>query len=286
VANNGTGRITIYQLGEFADAQVIDIPPSGGATPTGIVLNDTADFKITKGSVTNPPRYLVATEDGTIAGWADSLDPDNAIVVVDNSSAKSVYKGLALGSNEGGNILLATDFHNNKVDVFDANFTPLPSFTDSTLPQGFAPFGIAVIDGKLYVTFAQQDSDAHDDVPGPGNGYVDIFDMNGNLSTRFASQGSLNSPWQVVKAPDDFGGFSNAILIGNFGDGHIGGFDATDGSVLGRLKNKRKEVITIDGLWGFGFAIHEHGGHDTLLFASGLDDEAHGLIGRLRPREN
>jgi uncharacterized protein (TIGR03118 family) len=281
VALNGTGRIVVYQLGKYDDPQVIAVPPTGSA-PTGIVLNNSGDFVITKGSQADPARYLVATEDGTIAAWVETVDPDNAIEVVDNSADDAVYKGLALGTNAGGRLLFATDFHNNKVDAFDKNFNPLFSFTDDTLPPGYAPFGITNIDGVLYVTFALQDDDKEDDVPGVGNGYVDVFDTDGNMIRRFASQGTLNSPWGIVRGPDDFGGFTGTILIGNFGDGMINGF-LEDGTFEGRLKNKRKQVITIEGLWGLATVNHDEGG-DTLLFTAGLADESHGLIGRIRPR--
>lgn len=285
VAQNGTGRISIYQLGNYSEAQVINIPPAGGATPTGIVLNDSgADFIITNGAFTSFARYLVATENGTIAGWSSEVDVDNAIEVVDNSASDAVYKGLALGINAGGRILLATDFHNDKVDVFDTHFNPLFSFTDDTLPPGFAPFGIAVIDDIVYVSFALQDAAGEDDVPGEGNGYVVTFDIDGNRLRPFISQGPLNSPWAIVRAPDAFGGFSNTILVGNFGDGKINGFDNEDGSFLGRLKNKRKQHITVEGLWGIAVVDHDRD-VDTLLFTSGPLAEAHGLIGRLKARE-
>ena len=60
-------------------------------------------------------------------------------------------------------------------------------FTDPNLPDGFAPFGIQNINGDLFVTYALQNEEKHDDVAGPGNGFVDIFDTNGHFLRRFAS---------------------------------------------------------------------------------------------------
>src|SRR5262249_50881646 len=132
--------------------------------------------------------------------------------------------------------------------------------------------------------FAVQDSDAEDDVPGRGNGFIDTFSVDGSLMAHFASQGNLDSPWGIALAPDDFGGFSGTVLVGNFGNGEIIGFDPSTGTPLGRLKDKNKQKISIEGLWGIAFPPKSGGGRDLLLFASGPEGESHGLLGRLRPR--
>ncbi|MFO0984820.1 MAG: TIGR03118 family protein [Planctomycetota bacterium] len=282
----GTGMIAIYGPHRFDDPQYINVPPTGGASPTGLVQNTTNDFVISGSGGSAPARYLVATEEGTLAGWNETVDSVNAIQVADRSSANAIYKGLALGNNVAGSFLFATDFHNNRVDVFDRTFALVNSFTDTSLPQGYAPFGIQNISGDLYVTFALQDADAEDEVAGEGLGFVDVFDTNGDLIRHLAMQGTLNAPWGLALAPDDFGGFRGAVLVGNFGDGRINGFDQLDGTFLGRLKSKRKHLIGIEGLWGIAFAPEPPEGDppDTLFFAAGIDDEAHGLLGRLRPR--
>jgi uncharacterized protein (TIGR03118 family) len=110
------------------------------------------------------------------------------------------------------------------IDVFDKNFMPTTvsgGFVDPNIPAGFAPFNVQNINGKLYVTYARQDADKHDDVAGMGNGFVDVFDTNGNLLERLVTNGPLNSPWGLALAPGDFGQFSNDLLVGNFGDGMI-----------------------------------------------------------------
>ena len=204
-----------------------------------------------------------------------------AILAADNSASGAVYKGLALG-----NFLYATNFHEARVDAFDKTFAPASlsgSFTDPNIPAGFAPFGIANIGGSLYVTYAKQDEDQHDDVKGPGNGYVDVFDTNGTLVRRFASQGTLNSPWAVVRAPAGFGSLGDTILVGNFGDGHINAFDPNSGNLLGALTDGH-HPIAIDGLWGLSFGNGASAGDvNTLFFTAGPGDEEHGLFGSLQP---
>lgn len=144
------------------------------------------------------------------------------------------------------------------------------------------PFGVAAIGGNLYVTYAKQDNDKHDDVKGAGNGFVDVFSPSGMLAGRFASGGVLNSPWGIVQAPAGFGSLGNAILVGNFGDGRISAFD-TSGKFLGQLTDGHT-VLAIDGLWGLEFGNGSTAGDaDTLFFTAGPDDEMHGLFGMLQP---
>jgi uncharacterized protein (TIGR03118 family) len=200
--------------------------------------------------------------------------------------AGAQYKGLALSAGGNGQLLYATDFHNGKIDVWNSSFAPvtLPAgaFSDPKIPAGFAPFGIQAINGNLYVTYAKQDADRHDDVAGKGLGYVDVFDPNGQLLDRFVSKGPLNAPWGLALAPAGFGEFSNTLLVGNFGDGRINAFDLVSGKHLGALKGADGKALAIDGLWGLAFG---NGLNDqpvnTLFFTSGPDDEEHGLYGRI-----
>src|SRR5262249_35865221 len=150
--------------------------------PTGVATNATTGFVISSGSKSAPSTELFATEDGTIAGWNSAVDPTHAVIAVNNSASGAIYKGLAMGFNAAGAFLYATNFHAGTVDVFDANFQPVHiphAFTDSGIPAGFAPFGIAAINSHLYVTYAKQDAAKEDDVAGPGNGFIDIFDTEG-----------------------------------------------------------------------------------------------------------
>jgi uncharacterized protein (TIGR03118 family) len=290
VANNGTGTSTLYDGVGSVQSLVVQIPtPTGdsGGNPTGIVFNASNAFTVTQAGVSGPSRFIFVTEDGVIATWAPNVDGTHAIRAIDNSVATgAIYKGVALSAGGAGQLLYATDFHNGRVDVFDDTFTPAMlstgAFTDRFLPAGFAPFGIQAINGDIYVTYAQQDSDKKDELHGPGLGYVDVYDPNGHLLHRVASRGSLNAPWGVALAPAGFGSFSNSLLIGNFGDGRINAFDPIFRIPLGNLRGQNHKSIQIDGLWGIAFGNgFANQSVNSLFFAAGPDDEAHGLYGRI-----
>jgi len=146
---------------------------------------------------------------------------------------------------------------------------------DLTIPIGFAPFGIAYLNGLLYVSYAKQDSAKHDDVKGPGNGYVNVFTTEGQLVKRLISQGYLNSPWGIMQYTLPRRNRS-VLLIGNFGDGTISVYDL-NGTFLGKLQDVNCVDIIIDGLWGLTNGISSN----TIYFASGPNDENNGLIGFL-----
>jgi len=291
VANNQTGVATLYDGDGILQTLIVTIPPALGSSepgnPTGIVFNGSADFVISKGNISSPSRFIFASENGTIAAWASDVDPTNALLVIDNSESEAIYKGLALAANGTGNFLYATDFHHGKIDVFDKAFQPATlagSFSDPDLASGFAPFGIRNINGNLYVTYAMQDEDKEDDVAGPGLGFVNVFDANGQFIRRFASRGRLNAPWGLALAPADFGGFSNRLLIGNFGDGAINAYDLATGGFRGRLHHADGQELAIEGLWGIGFGNGiANQPTNVLFFAAGPGDEAHGLYGRIEP---
>jgi len=267
---------------------VVSIPPgiAGAASPTGIVHNSTVEFAVNQGGTRAASVFIFAGEAGTLSGWSPGVDATNAIKMFDGAADGAVYKGLALASNNGANFLYATDFHNARVDVFNATFTKVDvagGFIDPTLPVGFAPFGIQAIGGKLVVTFAKQDPSAHDHVAGAGLGIVDVFDPAGRFVKRLVDAGgALNAPWGIAPAPADFGPFSNALLVGNFGDGKINAFDATTGAKLGTLNDAAGTPIAIDGLWGiaFGNGVNNQP-TNTLFFAGGPFGESHGVYGRI-----
>ena len=304
VSDNNAGVTTLYRGDGTAIflapgvqlAPSIPAPPSAGpgavGAPTGTVFNPTGDFKITKGGSTGKALFIFAPEDGTIAAWKADADINDAVLPVDNSTAVdsagdvgAVYKGLALGSVGSANFLYAANFRFGTVDVFDATYTQQPQstfpFNDPNLPAGFAPFGIQNIGGQLFVTYAVQNAAKHDDVKGPGNGFVDVFSTSGVLERRFATHGTLNSPWGLALAPASFGNFHGDLLVGNFGDGLINAF-APDGTFRGQLKSETNAPIQIDGLWGLRFGNGGAGGNtNTLFFAAGINDEADGLFGTI-----
>ncbi|EEF57042.1 TIGR03118 family protein [Pedosphaera parvula] len=254
--------------------------------PTGVVINHSPqDFLIRNGRIIQFTDLIFATESGTILAARLQQGRSTAVVAVDNSKSGAVYKGLALGTNgmfsQFGTTLYATDFHNGRVDMFNRNFQRTGSFTDPTVPAGFAPFNVQTINGLVLVTFAKQKlPEKMDDQAGLGNGFVDVFTANGSTHVRVASRGALNSPWGMAISPFNFGRFSNALLVGNFGDGHINAFDLRTGAFLGQLKDPSGNPIVIDGLWSLTFARNS----SDLFFAAGPADETHGLVGIIRPQ--
>jgi uncharacterized protein (TIGR03118 family) len=311
VADNGTGLATAYRGNGQAFRMdrtplVITIPPpppSGVSTaaPTGTVFNpNPSEFRLSQDEKSGA-QFLFGTEDGTISGWNPQVDPTNAILKVDRSQISvggvvgAVYKGLAFGSSDDGDsddgdFIYAANFRFGTVEQFDAQFHLVRSFTDAALAndclpgtdQCFAPFGIQNVLGKIYVTYALQNKAKHDDVEGLGNGFIDVFDTEGHLLSRFASHGTLNSPWGIALAPADFGAFSNDLLVGNFGDGRINAFDLQTGKFQAQLADKAGNPITINGLWGIAFGNGGQAGEpNELFFASGPNGEAAGLFGKI-----
>jgi len=284
VSDNGTDKSTLYNGSGAKLGLIVTIPPTGSA-PTGTVFNGTSGFAVTNGTTSAASRFIFATESGTIAGWSPTVDATNAIVAVP-SNGNAVYKGLAIGTSGGATFLYATNFKTSTVDVFDSSFhaaTLDGNFSDPGIHAGFAPFGIALLNGELYVTYAKRDDSGHDDISGPANGYVDVFDTSGHLLRRAATRGRLNSPWGVAIAPSNFGRFSGDLLIGNFGDGRINAVDPATGEFLGQLRSADNRPITIDGLWAiaFGGGVTNNGPTNSLFFTAGIDDESHGLFGVL-----
>lgn len=281
VSDNGTGVSTLYTGGGQKQGLVVTIPPAPGSpagttsTPTGQVFNDTNVASPAFGGA----HFLFATEDGTIAAWTGGTTAAIAV----NNSATAAYKGLAIVGSGPSARLYAANFNTGTVDVFDSTFGQIltGAFQDPNLPSGFAPFGIQNVGGNLVVTYAKV-GPTGDDVAGPGNGFVDLFDANGDLIKRLISNGPLNSPWGVALAPSGFGTFGNDLLIGNFGDGTINAFDPTTGAFLGTLTDAAGNQIVIDGLWGLMFGNGAHGASpNALFFTAGINDEANGLFGTL-----
>jgi uncharacterized protein (TIGR03118 family) len=301
VSDNHAGVTTLYDGAGNAQPRVVAIPapPSAGSgavgAPTGQAFStfdsSSSDFVLSTNGVSGPAFFLFATEDGTIAGWNPNVDNAHAVIAVDRSTATDSagdvganYKGLALVTTPTGKLIYATSFRFGTVDVFDSHFDLVNSFTDPTIPAGFAPFGIHNIGGELYVTFAKQGPGKADDDARPGNGFVDIFAPNGDLLQRLVSHGKLDSPWAVTLAPPSFGAFGGDILVGNFGNGRINAYDPTSGDFQGELSSPGAGPIAIDGLWGLRFAPATPGaGPETLFFTAGLNHEADGLFGTILP---
>jgi uncharacterized protein (TIGR03118 family) len=297
VANNGTQTSTLYDGNGKAQPNSAPLVVSFAATfdPSGIVFNPSAtDFMVTSGATSGVAKFIFDGEGGMIAGWAPNVDPTHGITMYTDGGG-AVYKGLAVAENSGAWFLYATDFHNGKVDVFDTHFTKQTtsatafSFSDPGIPAGYAPFGIQAISNgaagatQIYVSYAQQKApDNHDNANGPGLGYVDIYDSNGTLIKQLVAAGALNAPWGLALAPADFGTLSNTLLVGNFGDGKINGYDPVSGAFIGTVTDASGAAIATPGLWGIGFGNDAaNQPHNTLFFAAGTNDEANGSYGRI-----
>jgi uncharacterized protein (TIGR03118 family) len=280
-ANNKTNSSTLYTGGGAKNALTVTV--SGG--PTGAVANgNTADFAVSQGGgAASSARFLFDTQSGQVLGWAPSVNANTAVVAVDSSAEGAVYDGLATANDR----LYAADFHNARVAVFDASFAPLSlGFTDPKIPKGWAPFGIAALNGNIFVTYAQQNSARNEPVVGGGLGYVDEFTLDGQLVARVASKGTarapLNAPWGLALAPANFGAYSGDLLVGNFGNGRISAYQQTAGKWVykGQIRTASGTPIAIDGLWGLAFGNGASAGPtNNLYFLAGPTGQTHGLFG-------
>jgi uncharacterized protein (TIGR03118 family) len=293
VADNGTSVATLYGVspGGATATQVplvVTLPPMD-SSPTGQVFNPTGDFVVKSKAGMGPALFIFSSEGGQIIAWNPAADPivnGKSTAQTEFSSKTAVYKGLAIASTRFGTFLYASNFHDNRVDVFNTRFHRVHlfgDFRDRHLPRGYAPFGIRAIDGLIYVTYAKQDADRHDDVAGRGHGFIDVFTPGGFLLERLVSRGALDSPWGLEVAPRGFGPFGGKLLVGNFGDGRIHAYGLFSGRPDGTLRTKHDKPITIDGLWALQVGTATTGGTGTLLFSSGPNGEADGLVGAINP---
>ena len=284
VSAANTGLSEVWNKTGGIQLAAVMIPGAGDAVsvghPSGQVFNGTTGFRLLNG---NPARFIFAGLDGVISGWNGG---PTAVKAIDDSPSGAVYTGIALGSSGGANFLYVANFSAGKIDVYDSLWAEIEMpFTDPALPAGYSPFNIRLIGDWLYVNYAKVGADG-DEEKGAGLGYVDIFKTDGSFVHRFASNGPLNAPWGIEKAAPgffdtdmDMGNVTDAILVGNFGDGRINVYDKS-GHFIGPLRSKHKPLV-IDGLWGISFApvTATAVNPNWLYFAAGPEDEADGLFG-------
>jgi uncharacterized protein (TIGR03118 family) len=228
------------------------------------------------------------------------VNATQAVIKADNSKKPTpadgaVYKGVTIAVIEGKRYLLAANFRSGHVDVFDSSFTQVRldkhnsaddqhPFEDERIPRGFAPFNIESLGANVVVTYAKQDDARHDDVPGAGLGRVVVYSLGGDVVARLDNGSFLNSPWGLALAPADFGVFSHALLVGNFGDGTIAAFNPFTGGFLGNVLNPDGTTLAIKGLWGLSFGNGGASGPgNALFFTAGPNNENDGLFGLLAP---
>ena len=291
VSDNEKDVATLYAGGVDGGTQtinplVVNIP---GGAPTGQVSNPTTSFVVHASDGSSAPaRFLFVGESGHLSGWAPNVPPPPPSTQAQDAvvTPGAVDKGMAMGQTEAGPMLYVADFSAGTVDAYNGLFQRVitaGNFQDRRLPDGFAPFNVAVLGGKVYVAYAKQDADREDEVAGPGRGFVDVYSTSGHLLRRLVRRGQLNAPWGLAQAPaSGFGRFSGDLLVGNFGDGRINAYDPRTGAFRGRLRHEDGSPIQIEGLWALRFGNGVTGDPTTLLFTAGIDDEAHGLFGAIQ----
>jgi len=258
----------------------VTIPATNGfSVPTGIIFNPTSSFQIAPGL---SAVFLFSNINGTISGWNPNVNPSTAVVKVNTPGA--VYTGLTIGESRIGNTLYAANFATGNVDTFDGNFNPVTlsagAFHDASVPAAFHPFNVMNVGGNIFVEYAQPEGD--DEAKGPGLGFVDEFSPNGQLILRLENGPWMNAPWGVTMAPATFGSLGGQLLVGQFGSGQIAAFNPATGAFEGLLMGTDNAPIEIDGLWGIMFGnAGPNGLPNELYFAAGIDDEDHGLFGKL-----
>lgn len=296
VSDNGMDKTTLYAGATPTTVTKVNPPivcVTSGA-PTGQVFNtDSTGFVVHDAAGHSASaRFIFDSENGGIDGWNPAVGgpPPSGCTsqteVAVKNGANAVYKGLAIATaSDGHTYLYAANFRSGRVEAYDDTFTPveLPGglFVDTKIPAGFAPFNVQELAGQLYVTYAKQDAFLHDDVAGQGNGFVDVFTNDGAFVKRLVTRGQLNSPWGLALAPASFGQFGGALLVGNFGNGHINAYDINNGRRLGELRGTNGKPIHIDGLWALMFGNGNAAKNGELLFSAGPDEESHGLLGKI-----
>jgi uncharacterized protein (TIGR03118 family) len=287
VSANGTGLALLYSVTNDSQgmSQVsklgLEVTIPGEGNPTGQLFNNTTGFH------TN--LFIFASEDGTISGWRPALGTAAEVLA---SDPNAVFKGITLASTADGPMLLLANFSHASVDVYDGDLNLVGQFSDPNAPDGYAPFNVQSLGGMVFVTFAKQDADKLDDVPGSGHGLIDIFNPATGVFHRFSTgtdaggrNAALNSPWGLAISPEHFGEHSDELLVGNFGDGTIMAF-SDRGRLRGLLEDTQHRPIVIDGLWALTFGNGTRAGvPGTLYFSAGPDGESHGLFGSLEPAQ-
>lgn len=286
--NEATDVSTLYSGDGRKQLLTVSVP--GG--PTGIVFNRGRGFRIAGGGASDPARFIYACEDGKIRAWTPTVPSGwstKAVVAYDGAGEAAIFRGVALA----GGRLYATDFHNDRVEVFDARWRkvtlPAGAFTDARIPAWYAPDNIQAFGGRLFVTYVfRAPVDGNDS---PSGGFVDEFDLSGRLVARVAHMGRLMEPWGLAMAPSSFGRYGGDLLVANFGDGHINAYRRTSGRWRfdGALSGRNGRPLSVNGVWGIAFGNGGAAGpRDRLFFMSGphrwhgaTEVAVHGLFGSI-----
>jgi uncharacterized protein (TIGR03118 family) len=287
--NEARGTSSLYSGDGRKQLLTVDVP--GG--PTGIAYYGGRQFLVSAGGRSDPARFVYACEDGNIRAWTPTV-PDNwsekALVTVDDTGEGAIFRGVTFASN---GLLYATDFHNDRIDVFDGRWKRVKvagSFDDANISPWYAPDNILASGDHLFVTYVYRaEVDGND---APSGGYVDEFDLQGHLVARVTTTG-LNEPWGLAVAPKSFGRYGGDLIVASFGDGHIDAFKR-DGAAWkhdGTLKGPNGKPLVLNGVWGIAFGNGGQAGpRNTLFVAAGPHQwrgaselQVHGLISAIAP---
>jgi uncharacterized protein (TIGR03118 family) len=274
ISDEGTGLSTVYDANGTIVPLVVTIPPAstGTGSPTGLVANTTAGFVITQNGKSAPAAFIFNTLDGTISGWASSVNNGSAVIAV-NNGGKANYTGLAIGNVGTQPVLYAANQTTNKIEIYDSTFTLRKTFTDTKL-TGMTVYGVSFIKNLVIVTFE-----------GASTGAVDVFSPTGTLLKSIPPTSVLKGPWGLALAPSNFGPLSNTLLVGNVDDGRINAFSTTTGKLVGSIKDTGGNFISIPGLWAieFGGGATANGNTNQLFYAAGTNFYSTGEFGVINP---
>jgi uncharacterized protein (TIGR03118 family) len=287
--NEASSTSTLYAADGRKQVLTVSVP--GG--PTGVAYYGGKALRVSARGKSDPARFVYACEDGMLRAWTPTVPvgwSTQSVVVVDEAAEAAVFRGVAIA---GGRVY-ATDFHNGRVDVYDGHWRRVHrtgAFVDRSIPEWYAPFGIRALGGHLFVTYVWRAPVNGNDAP--TGGYVDEFDLDGNLLARVAHKGPMNAPWGLAVAPRSFGPFGGDLLVGNFGDGRINAYRRSGSrwAFDGTLHNRHGRPLVVNGLWALSFGNGAMAGAtDTLFFSSGPHDwygptelGVHGLVGTIAP---
>jgi len=286
VSDAGTHVSTLYAVtndasdNEHVVKQALTVSIPGLGIVTGQLFNNTTGF--------NSNLFLFVSVDGVISGWRGALGTNAEILTVRSNAA---YTGVTLAGTTNAPLLLAANFREGTVDVFNSAMQLVAQYRDPHAPDDYAPFNVQSVNDLIFVTYAKVGPDGRD-LPGRGHGFIDVLNPANGHFHRFATGSDaggklheISSPWGIALAPDSFGAHAGELLVGNFGSGTIMTFDA-NGKFRGFLKGEHDGAITIDGLWALRVGNGGRGGDaDAVYFTAGPDHESHGLFGSLYPEE-
>ena len=275
VSDEVTGLSTVYGASGNIIPLVVTVPSgtTGVGTPTGIAANSSTGFVVKQNGVSGPAAFIFDTLDGTISGWNSTVNATSAVIAV-NNTGKANYTGLAIATVGTQTVLYAANQAKNQIEIYNSNFKLVKTFTDAKL-TGLTVYGVAVIKNVVVVTFS-----------GATTGAVDVFTPAGVLvKTLIPPTSVLKGPWGLALAPGNFDTLSGTLLVGNVDDGKINGFNPSTGKLVGTVKDKSNNVISIPGLWGleFGGGSANNGNTNQLFFAAGTGEYSTGEFGVINP---